>query len=50
MARLVAARSLIARGDRAGGEAELHRALAIWESMGAVRNAELAEALIARSA
>jgi class 3 adenylate cyclase/tetratricopeptide (TPR) repeat protein len=50
MARLVAARSLIARGDRAGGEAELHRALAFWESVGAMRNAELAEALIARSA
>jgi class 3 adenylate cyclase/tetratricopeptide (TPR) repeat protein len=50
LARLLEARSLIGGGDRAGGEAELRPAVAFWESVGAVRHIELADALLARSA
>jgi hypothetical protein len=50
LARLLAARSLIGGGERAGGEAELSRALMFWESVGAVRHIELAQALMAKSA
>ncbi len=50
LARLLAARELIGGGDRAGGEAQLGRVLGFWESVGAVRLIELADALLARSA
>ena len=50
LARLLAARGLIGGGDRPGGEAQLRRALAFWESVGAVRHIELADELLARSA
>ena len=50
LARLLAARMLIGRGDRAGGEAELHRALDFWRSVGAARHLEMAEAMLAKSA
>jgi tetratricopeptide (TPR) repeat protein len=50
LARLLAGRSLIGVGDRAGGEADLRRALAFWESVGAVTYAALAEALMAKTA
>jgi len=50
LARLLAARSLIDARDRAGGEAELRRALGFWDSVGAVACTALAEALMAKSA
>jgi len=50
LARLLTARGLIGGGDRASGEAELRRALRFWESVGAVRLIELADALLAKSA
>jgi class 3 adenylate cyclase/tetratricopeptide (TPR) repeat protein len=50
LARLLSARMLIGRGDRPGGEAELHRALDFWRSVGAARYLEMAEAMLAKSA
>ena len=50
LARLLAARALIVLGDRAGGEAELGRAIDFWESVGAARYLETATALRAKSA
>jgi class 3 adenylate cyclase/tetratricopeptide (TPR) repeat protein len=50
LARLLSARTLISAGDRAGGEAELRRALDFWESVGAVRCIALAGELLAKSA
>jgi tetratricopeptide (TPR) repeat protein len=50
LARLLAARTLIGRGDRAGGEAELRRAIDFWESVGAAQHLELAASLLAKSA
>jgi class 3 adenylate cyclase/tetratricopeptide (TPR) repeat protein len=50
LARLLAARSLIGAGDRAGGEAQLRLALAFWESVGAATCTALAEAVLAKSA
>ena len=50
LARLLAARMLIGRGDRPGGEAELHRAVDFWRSVGAARHLEMAEAMLAKSA
>ncbi|HET7170007.1 MAG TPA: AAA family ATPase [Gaiellales bacterium] len=50
LARLLHARVLIEAGDRAGGEAELRRALAFWDSVGAGSCISLADALVAKSA
>jgi hypothetical protein len=50
LARLVAAHALIGAGDRPGGEAQLRRAIAFWESVEAVSCKALAEALMAQSA
>ena len=50
LARLLAARMLIGRGDRPGGEAELHRAVDFWRSVGAARHLEMAAAMLAKSA
>jgi len=50
LARLLHARSRIDVGDRAGGEADLRRALDFWESVGAVACTKLAQALMAKSA
>jgi hypothetical protein len=48
--RLLAARSLIADGQRGEGEAQLQLSLGFWNSVGASRLAALAGALVARSA
>ncbi|MDX6549251.1 MAG: hypothetical protein QOG33_2801 [Gaiellales bacterium] len=50
LARLLAARSLIADGQPDEGEAQLGLAVRFWNSVGATRLAALAGALVARSA
>ncbi len=49
-ARLLDARSLISKGHRAEGEAELQRAMDFWSSVRATRHCATAEALLARTA
>lgn len=50
LARLLAARSLIADGRRAEGEAELRPAVAFWNQVGATQLGALAEGLLAKIA
>jgi hypothetical protein len=50
LARVLAARQLIGKGDAAGGEAELRRALDFWDRVGATQHAEMAAAMLAKTA
>jgi predicted ATPase/class 3 adenylate cyclase len=50
VARLLAARERFGVGDVAAAEAELRQAVGFWESVGATRYAEFADAMLAKSA
>ncbi len=50
LARLLAARALIRRGNRAEGEVELRRAVEFWVGVRATRYLAIAEALMAQTA
>ena len=50
LARLLSARARIGHGHRAGGEAELRRAIGFWNRVGATHLTAMAEAMLAKTA